>query len=148
MKRRDFLKLAGAVSVAGCASTVPSKARVVVIGGGFGGATAAKYIRHWDPSIDVVLIERDASFVSCPISNLVLAGYSTMDEISQGYGGLAKYGVQVVRDEAVAIDAAKKSVRLARGGDISYERLIVSPGIDFTFGDVQGYEAAMQEGRV
>jgi sulfide dehydrogenase [flavocytochrome c] flavoprotein subunit len=148
MKRRDFLKLAGAVSLAGCATATPSKARVVVVGGGFGGATAAKYIRLWDPSIDVVLVERDASFVSCPISNLVLAGYSNMQEITRGYDGLRRHGVQVVRDEAVAIDAAKKTVRLARGGDIAYERLIVSPGIDFTFGDVAGYEAAMQEGSV
>jgi sulfite dehydrogenase len=155
MKRRDFLKLSGAgmaagslAGLAGCASAVPSKARVVVIGGGFGGATAAKYIRHWDPSIDVVLIERDTSFVSCPISNLVLAGYSSMQEISHGYDGLRRLGVQVVHDEAVAVDAAKKSVRLGRGGDISYERLIVSPGIDFNFAEVQGYEAAMKDGRV
>jgi sulfite dehydrogenase len=155
MKRRDFLKIAGAAAgagslagLAGCASTVPSKARVVVIGGGFGGATAAKYIRLWAPSVDVVLVERENAFISCPISNLVLAGYSSMQDITVGYDGLARHGVQVVRDEAVGIDAAKKTVRLASGGDIGYERLIVSPGIDFNFGEVQGYEAAMQAGRV
>jgi sulfite dehydrogenase len=155
MKRRDFLKLASAATAAGslpglsgCASTAPSKARVVVIGGGFGGATAAKYIRLWDPSIDVVLIERQSEFVSCPISNLVLAGYSTMQDITIGYDGLGRHGVQVVRDEAVGIDAGKKTVRLASGEDIGYERLVVSPGIDFNFGEVQGYEAAMQAGRV
>jgi len=148
MKRRDFLKLAGAVSVAGCATATPSKARVVVIGGGFGGATAAKYIRLWDPSIDVVLVERDASFVSCPISNLVLGGFTGMADITRGYDGLQRHGVQVVRDEATAVDPSKKIVRLARGGDITYERLIVSPGIDFTFGDVAGYEAALQDGTV
>jgi sulfide dehydrogenase [flavocytochrome c] flavoprotein subunit len=148
MKRRDFLKVAGAISLAGCATAIPSKARVVVVGGGFGGATAAKYIRLWDPSIEVVLIEREEAFTSCPISNLVLSGYSTMQEISRGYDGLRRHGVQVVRDEALAIDAAKKTVRLARGGDIAYERLIVSPGIDFTYGEIQGYEAAMQSGRV
>jgi sulfite dehydrogenase len=148
MKRRDFLKLAGAASLAGCASSAPSKARVVVIGGGFGGATAARYIRHWDPSIDVVLVERDADFVSCPMSNLVLGGFTGMQDITQSRDGLRRQGVQIVRDEAIAVDAAKKTVRLARGGDISYERLIVSPGIDFLFGDVQGYEAAMQSGRV
>ena len=71
-----------------------------------------------------------------------------MQDISRDYSALRRHGVQVVRDEAVAIDAAKKSVRLASGGEIGYERLIVSPGIDFTFGDVQGYEAAMQSGRV
>src|SRR5260221_12004142 len=139
MERRDFLKIAGAMSVAGCAtSSAPSKARVVVIGGGFGGASAAKHIRLWDSSIDVVLIERDAQFVSCPISNLVLGGYTGMSDISRDYSGLARHGVQVVRDEAMAIDAAKKSVRLASGSEIGYERLIVSPGIDFTFSDVQG----------
>jgi sulfide dehydrogenase [flavocytochrome c] flavoprotein chain len=148
MKRRDFLKLAGAASLAGCATGTPSKARVVVVGGGFGGATAAKYIRLWDPSIDVVLVERESSFTSCPISNLVLAAYSTMPEISRGYDALRRHGVRVVHDEAVGIDSSKKTVRLARGGDLAYERLIVSPGIDFNFGEVQGYEAAMGEGAV
>jgi sulfite dehydrogenase len=148
MRRRDFLKVAGAVSLAGCATRAPSKARVVVVGGGFGGATAAKYIRLWDPSIDVVLVERESSFISCPISNLVLAGYSSMQDISRGYDALGRHGVQLVRDEVTAVDAAKKTVRLARGGDLAYERLIVSPGIDFLFGDVQGYEAAMGDGTV
>jgi NADPH-dependent 2,4-dienoyl-CoA reductase/sulfur reductase-like enzyme len=156
MKRRDFIKLAGATagasSLAGLAGCAGHGLPIKSAGGSdrrcFGGATAAKYIRMWDPSIDVVLVERESGFTSCPISNLVLAGYAGMQEISHGYGGLRRHGVQVVQDEAVAIDAAKKTVRLARGGDISYERLIVSPGIDFTFGDVQGYEAAMNAGRV
>jgi sulfite dehydrogenase len=147
MKRRDFLKLTGAISLAGCAGT-SGKARVVVIGGGFGGATAAKYIRLWDPSIDVVLVERESEFTSCPISNLVLGGFSPMQALRHGYDGLRRHGVQVVRDEATAIDPAKKTVRLARGGDISYERLIVSPGIDFNFGELPGYEIAMHAGRV
>ena len=148
--RRDFLKLGGAaaaLSAAGCATT-GAKARVVVIGGGFGGATAAKYIRLWDPAIEVVLVEREEAFTSCPISNLVLGGFTGMDTVRHGYGGLQRYGVQVVRDEAVAVDPAKKTVRLRRGGDLAYDRLVVSPGIDFTYGDVQGYEAAMQSGRV
>ena len=155
MKRRDFIKLAGAGAavgtlsgLAGCASTVPGRARVVVVGGGFGGATVAKYIRLWAPSVDVVLVERESAFVSCPISNLVLGGFTGMDNITTAYDGLRRHGVQVVRDEAVAIDAARKTVRLARGDDITYERLVVSPGIDFNFGEIQGYEAAMQQGRV
>ena len=149
MKRRDFLKIAGAASLAGCAGLgTPSKARVVVIGGGFGGATAAKYIRLWDPAIDVVLIDREPQFVSCPISNLVLAGYAGMPQITHDRAGLARRGVQVVHDEVTAIDAAKKSVRLASGGEIAYERLIVSPGIDFMFNEVQGYEPAMASGAV
>ena len=152
--RRDFLKAGAAAAVAasfpllpGCATT-PSGARVVVIGGGFGGATAAKYIRLWDPSIDVVLVEREPGFTSCPISNLVLAGYASMREISHGYDGLRAHGVQVVQDEVVAVDAAKRTLRLARGGDLGYERLVVSPGIDFMYNEIQGYEPAMQAGGV
>src|SRR6478736_9496716 len=147
MKRRDFLGFAAAGSLAGlagCAANVPSKARVVVIGGGFGGATAAKYIRHWDPSIDVILVERDADFVSCPISNLVLGGFSGIEDVTQSRDGLQRHGVKIVRDEAVGVDPSRRIVRLARGGDLSYERLVVSPGIDFLYGDVAGYEAAMQ----
>ena len=156
MQRRDFLKIAGAStaiatlsSLPGCATTtLPAKAQVVIIGGGFGGATAAKYIRLWDPSIDVVLIERENNFISCPISNLVLGGYASMADLTRGYDGLRKLGVRVVQDEAAAIDADKRIVRLARGGEIAYGRLIVSPGIDFTFDEIEGYEAAMHSGRV
>jgi len=147
--RRTFLKLSGAaaaLSAAGCSTG--GKARVVVVGGGFGGATAAKYIRMWDPSIEVVMVEREAAFVSCPISNLVLGGYSRMQDISTGYDGLRKHGVQVVQDTVTAVDASKKVVKLARGGDLSYDRLVVSPGIDFNFNEVEGYAAAMSANRV
>jgi sulfite dehydrogenase len=149
--RRDFLRLSGAaaaLSLAGCASTAGGKARVVVIGGGFGGATAAKYIRMWDPGIEVVMVERADVFTSCPISNLVLAGFKNMSDIQRGYDRLSNYGVQVVRDEALAVDGAKKVVKLARGGDLSYDRLIVAPGIDFNFGELTGYQEAMDAGRV
>ena len=148
--RRDFLKLTGAaaaLAAAGCATT-PSKARVVVVGGGFGGATAAKYIRMWDPSIEVVMVERESMFTSCPFSNLVLSGDRTMADIRHSYDGLRKYGVQVVFDEATAVDGAKRTVRLARGGDLTYDRLIVSPGIDFMYEQIAGYSAAMNSGRV
>ena len=148
MKRRDFLKLAGAASIAGCASPAPSKARVVVVGGGFGGATAAKYIRLWDPAIDVALVEREPAFISCPISNLVLGGFTGMQDITRGYDGLRRHGVRVIQDEVTAIDAAQKSVRLASGAQLGYERLIVSPGIDFNFAEIQGYEPAMNAGSV
>ena len=147
MKRRDFLKLAGAVTLAGCAGT-SYKARVVVVGGGFGGATAAKYLRMWDPALEVVLIERANVFTSCPISNLVLAGFNSMDDIRVGHDGLRRHGVQVVNDEVTAVDAARKVVRLERGGELSYQRLVMSPGIDFNFGEMQGYQAALDAGRV
>ena len=149
-RRRDFLKLAGAaaaLSAAGCA-TFGSKGRVVVVGAGFGGATAAKYIRMWDPAIEVVLVERANIFTSCPISNLVLAGFTDMEQVRHGYDGLRKFGVQMVGDEVVAVDATKKLVKLERGGDLAYDRLILSPGIDFTFSDIQGYEEAMKANRV
>jgi len=148
--RREFLRLGGAaaLSLAGCARTTGGKARVVVIGGGFAGATAAKYIRLWDPGIEVLMVEREAVFTSCPMSNLVLGGYKSMPDIQRGYQRLADYGVQRIRDEALAVDGAKKLVKLACGGDLSYDRLIVAPGIDFDFSELDGYQAAMAAGRV
>ena len=143
--RREFIKLLGAgtaLGLAGCASTGAAKARVVVIGGGFGGATAAKYIRKWDPSIDVVMVERSDLFTSCPISNLVLGGFKTMQDIRHSYDGLRRHGIRVVTDEVTAIDAAKRVVKLGRGGDLSYDRLIVSPGIDFMFEQMPNYQKA------
>ena len=150
--RRDFLKLGGAaaaLAAAGCATPGGgAKARVVVIGGGFGGATAAKYIRMWGPGIEVVLVEREADFVSCPISNLVYGGSRTMKDITYGYSGLKRYGVQVVRDTAFEVNTSAKTVKLVRGGDLKYDRLIVSPGIDFMFEDIQGYAEGMIGNRV
>jgi sulfide dehydrogenase [flavocytochrome c] flavoprotein subunit len=149
--RRDFLKLTGAaaaLSAAGCATTTTSKARVVVVGGGFAGATAAKYIRMWDPAIEVVMVERADSFISCPMSNLVLSGTKNMGDITHRHDGLRRHGVQVVHDEATAIDANARAVRLARGGTLAYDRLIVAPGIDFMHEQISGYDAAMKSGRV
>ena len=149
--RRDFLKLGGAaaaLAAAGCATPGGAKARVVVIGGGFGGATAAKYIRLWGPNTEVVLVERLTDFVSCPMSNLVFGGSKTMADISYGYSGLRRYGVQVVNDEAATVDTFAKVVRLKRGGDLKYDRLVVSPGIDFMYEQIAGYKAATDAGRV
>ena len=149
--RRDFLRFAGAagaLSLAGCATPGGGKARVVVIGGGYGGATASKYIRMWDPGIDVVMVERESFFTSCPMSNLVIGGHRRIEDIRRDYAGLRRHGVQVVNDEAIAVDADKRVVRLARGGELSYDRLIVSPGIDFMFNEIEGYAGAMAGGRV
>ena len=137
MDRRTFLKAGAAgaalAGVSGCAALPGSgaKARVAVVGGGYGGATAAKYIRMLDPSIEVVLIEPNEAFVSCPISNMVLGGFRTLADITTPYSGLARYGVRVVRDTATAIDMDRKQVRLARGDPVAFDRVIVSPGIDF-----------------
>jgi NADPH-dependent 2,4-dienoyl-CoA reductase/sulfur reductase-like enzyme len=155
MQRRDFLKAgfaaAAAAGLAGCAGMPggASKARVVVVGGGYGGATAAKYIRLFDPSIEVVLVEPNEAFVSCPISNLVLGGFKTMADITTPYTGLAtNHGVQVVRDMATAIDVDKKQVRLAKGDALSYDRVIVSPGVDFIGGAIPGLASAEAQARV
>jgi sulfide dehydrogenase [flavocytochrome c] flavoprotein subunit len=145
--RRQLLKLAGAagaLSLAGCAGVGAGtpKGRVVVVGGGYGGATAAKYLRLWDPSIEVVMVERESQFTSCPMSNLVIGGSRAIEDIRRGYDGLRRHGVRVVNDEVAGVDAAKKTVSLARGGSLGYDRLIVSPGVDFDFGEVEGYQAA------
>ena len=144
MNRREFLKAgaAGAAlgGVAGCAGMPGSaaKGRVAVVGGGYGGATAAKYIRMLDPSIEVVLIEPADVFVSCPISNMVLGGFRTLGEITVPYSGLERHGVRVVRDSATAIDVEKREVRLARGDAVKFDRVIVSPGVDFMWEGLAG----------
>src|SRR5512141_2293966 len=135
MKRREFIKVGAAAIAAGlsgCATMggAPS-ARVVVIGGGFGGATAAKYVRRMDPTIDVVLVEPREAFVSCPLSNMVLSGFRKIEDVTVSYDGLAKHGVRVVRDTATAIDVERKRVKLARGDELPFDRVIVAPGIDF-----------------
>ncbi len=152
--RREILQSAAAFSLlglAGCATTgsIPSKAKVVVIGGGFGGATAAKYVRLLSQyKIDVVLIEPNAAFISCPISNMVLGGHKQMADITQSYGGLTKHGVTMVQDMVASIDTTKKTVTLARGGSIAYDKLIVSPGIDLQLGSIEGLAAANASGQV
>jgi sulfite dehydrogenase len=139
----------GAAAVAGCAGMGGSSAgRVVVIGGGYGGATAARYIRLWAPDVDVTLVERNDTFVSCPISNLVLGGNTQMSNITMGYGGLRARGVRVVRGEAVAVDAPAKQVRLADGSSLAYDRVIVSPGIDFIYDQIPGLKSAEAQNRV
>lgn len=141
MKRREFLKVSAALPLAGCAAA-RGKARVVVIGGGYGGATAAKYIRMWGPHIEVVMVERNEVFTSCPISNMVLGGNRSMEDIRRDYDGLRRRGVQVVRDEATAVDTQKKLVKLQRGVDLRYDRLIVSPAVDFLLDELEGYAAS------
>lgn len=154
MQRRSFLQSSAALSLLGlsaCATTsVPSKARVVVIGGGYGGATAAKYVRLLsDYKIDVVLIEPQAAFISCPISNLVLGGSKQIGDVTTAYTGLSKnHGVTVVRDTASAIDTVKKTVTLAGGATIAYDKLVVSPGVELMFGSIEGLKDANASGQI
>ena len=149
LNRRDFLKSSGAAAVTsllpGCAAPGPSSksaGRVVVIGGGYGGATAARYLRMWSGgAIEVVLVEREAEFVSCPVSNLIIGGSRTLADITRGYSKLEDHGIRLVRDEATRINVERKTVSLARGDDLAYDRLIVSPAVDLMFGEIEGYDA-------
>lgn len=155
MQRRSFLQSSAALSLLGlgaCATPtgIPAKARVVVIGGGYGGATTAKYVRLLsDYKIDVVLIEPNAAFVSCPMSNLVIGGSRQMADITTPYTGLERnHGVRIVRDMATAVDTQRKTVTLARGATIGYDKLVVSPGVDLQFGSIEGLQAANASGQV
>ena len=152
--RRHVLQSAAALSLlglTGCATTaMPARAKVVVVGGGYGGATAAKYVR-WlsDYKIDVVLIEPQEAFISCPISNLVLSGVKQMADITTPYSALAsRHGVTVVRDIAKSIDARAKTVTLGGGNTIGYDKLIVSPGIDLQYDSIEGLRAANASGQI
>jgi sulfide dehydrogenase [flavocytochrome c] flavoprotein subunit len=141
ISRRDFNKLllTGAAGASFGLFGAPGRAfgaskRVVVIGGGFGGAAAAKYLRKLDPSISVTLVEPKSIFYTCPFSNWVLGGIKTMNDLAQNYTVLKnKYQVNVIADTAVAVDAYRSTVRLAGGTTLGYDRLIVAPGIDFKY---------------
>ncbi len=139
--RRQWIKtslMLGAVPalLPACAG-IQSKAsigRVVVVGGGYAGLAAAKYIRMWSAgSIEVALIEKSKQFVSCPLSNLVLGGSKSIHDLTFGYGLTQKHhGIRFVHDEVVAIDTTNKTVKMRRG-EMSYDRLIIAPGIDFNY---------------
>ena len=148
MDRRQFIRAGSAASAAsvlgitaGCASVGGSAGgKVVVVGGGYGGATAAKYIRMWsEGKIEVTLVEPNATFISCPISNLVLGGSKTMADITTPYDNLkARHGVKIVADRVSGIDMDKRQVSLAGGGTLPYDRLILSPGVDFMWESLPG----------
>src|SRR5918992_252327 len=146
MTRRDFLRSSAAsLAILGSAG-VPSfaaeaKRRVVVIGGGWGGATAAKYVRLTDPSVDVTLLEPNKEFISCPFSNLVLAGVESLKNLTMNYNGLRKHGVKIRHEAAAAIETEKRRIRVGKDY-LEYDRLIVSPGIDFQWDQIEGLTQA------
>jgi len=156
ISRRDFVKLMGAGSalsalgLAGCESTPkvaskPTKAaqRVVVVGGGFGGATCAKYLRIYDPELNVALVEQNANYITCPGSNWMLGGLRKIEDITQNFTTLRnKHGVNVMHDRVTGVDPGKRLVTLASGKTIEYDRLVMSPGIDFRWNAIEGYDEA------
>jgi len=149
--RRQFLYTTGAGvavgALAGCATGLQgdvapkSGKRVVVVGGGWGGATAAKYVRLGDPSIEVLLVEPNRQFVSCPFSNLVLSGVRSLDSMTFGYDRLRGHGVRIIHEMATAIEPPSRRVRLG-GGWLVYDKLIVSPGVELQNEQIDGLQQA------
>jgi sulfide dehydrogenase [flavocytochrome c] flavoprotein chain len=156
LRRRDLLKAVGtlgSLGLAGCAVSqvgASAKARVLVVGGGFGGATAAKYVRLLsDAKIDVVLVEPDAAFVSCPLSNLVLGGSRTLADLTVSDGKLTKqHGVTIIKDMIASIDPVKRTAVLASGGSIGYDKLVLSPGVEMMWDSVRGLKDGHAQGRL
>jgi len=150
--RRHFL-CAGAGLVA--ASLLPAcsnrnssgaSAHLVVVGGGYAGATTARYVRQWSKfNIRVTLVEPNANFVSCPFSNLVIGGLRRIGDITNSYKGLERVGVTRVRDRATAVDTNKRTVKLADGDTLNYDRLVITPGVDFMFDTIEGYDEKAQQ---
>ena len=167
LRRRELLKAVGAAGavgalsgagLAGCATSsvgapgvaVPASARVLVVGGGYGGATAAKYLRLLSGQrIDVVLVEPDAAFVSCPMSNLVLGGQRSLADLTVPYDTLARrHGVTLVRDRVARIDPVQRVAVLASGARIRYDKMVLSPGVEMIWDSVEGAQQANADGRV
>lgn len=148
--RRNFLKLAAGATAASIL-TIPQaragkvKARVVVVGGGYGGASAAKYLRLLDPGIEVTLVERNKLYTSCPLSNEVISGERDIKTLQTGYAGLTRHGIKILHRDVTAIDPVKKQVSLDQGAALSYDALVVSPGIDFNYQSIKGYSQELAE---
>lgn len=143
--RRGFMRglaVTAGAALTGAMAPTSLRARLVVIGGGFGGAAAARALRQWMPSASVTLIERNLDYLACPFSNAVIGGLRNIESQRFGYQALASEGIELIYDEAIDIDPVTRAVTLRSGGLLEYDRLILSPGIDFRWGDIEGYDAA------
>lgn len=147
LTRRDFIKLAAATTAAGTVGfpfiAQGAAKRVVVIGGGAAGSIAAKSVKRVDPAIEVTLVEQNPHYYTCFLSNEVLAGDRSLDSLKFGYEGLARQGVKVITKAATAIDPVTHKVTLDGGMVLEYDRLIVSPGVDFKYDAIAGYSEAV-----
>ena len=149
VNRRTFL--AGATAGALLPLVMPAlaagtSARVVIVGGGFGGASLARYLRRHDPNLSITLIEKDTRFVTCPFSNLVIGGLLKIDDVTFTYDKVKAAGIDVVEDLAAQIDHDKKTVSTKGGQTFPYDYLVLSPGIQFDWTAIEGYdEAAAQK---
>ena len=154
MQRREFLKAMGAgVSAAALSACAVSPSRsgpkVVIVGGGYGGATVAKYLAMWgNGSLDITLVEPNAAFVSCPLSNLVLGGSKQIADLTVSYDGLVKRGVRVIAETATVVDPLRQTVRISDQRELPYDRLVLSPGIDFMYDQVPGLGSPEAQAKV
>lgn len=147
--RRTFIKLMGGtgamLAVLGpmvACSKYTSTGKVIVVGGGFGGATCAKYLHRFDPNLDITLIEPANRFVTCPFSNAVLGGLRDLNSISHDYSAHQKRGINVIHAMVTEVDAPANKVVLNNGQSLAYDRLVLSPGIDFKWEAVEGMTEA------
>lgn len=157
MQRRNLLKGLAAAggtlslgAITGCASMGGARPHVVVVGAGWGGTTVSKYIRMLsDQRIDVTLVEPNPAFVSCPISNLVLSGLRQIADVTIPYDNLAsRHGVRLVRGRVAAVDAAQRQLTLEDGSSLRYDKVVLAPGVDMMWNQVEGLRAAHAQGRI
>ena len=149
ISRREFVLGLGAITATGLMGmpslVLGATKKVVIVGGGSAGATAARYLRMADPGIDVTVIEANKDYFTCYLSNEVLSGERKLDSLKHGYSGLKKEGIKVVHDYVTGIDAKARKVKTKGGASFKYDRCIVAPGIDFKWDTIEGYDAATAE---
>src|SRR5260370_26922955 len=140
--RRTFLKLAAGAALAPSVVSAEGAAKVVVVGGGFGGATCARWLKKLNPALEVTLVEPNSTFTACPFSNEVIAGQRDLLQQQFGYDGVVRAGVVLVNSGATAVDAAARTVTVADGTKLAYDRLVMAPGVDLDFKALPGYDEA------
>ncbi len=149
MQRRAFLQQATALALAGLTLTRPghaaAAARVVIVGGGFGGATAARYLKKLAPELQITLVEPQTRYLTCPTSNWVISGQRSLEDLVQRYDELRKIGIKIVARTAERLIAQRRLLVLDDRSTVGYDRLIVAPGIDFRWDAIEGYTAAVAE---
>jgi sulfide dehydrogenase [flavocytochrome c] flavoprotein chain len=144
VKRRTFIGAAALCGAAAIAAPIAraSRARIVIVGGGFAGSACALFLKQADASLDVTVVDADARYVTCPMSSEAVVGARTLDSLTLTREGLRRAGVRFVRARATALDAARRSIRLDDGGRLAYDRCVVAPGIRFLWGTPEGYDEA------
>ena len=144
-RRRTFLKLGLAAGLAPAVASAQIAARVVIVGGGFAGATAARVLKRLDPRLGVTLVEPNGVFTSCPFSNEVIAGLRDLLQQQFGYDAVVRDGVTLARSAAMAVDNTARQVTLGDGARLPYDRLVLAPGIDLNWAALPGYDEAAAE---